>query len=157
MTDFLIVFCGKYLLYLIALALFVYWLRSPRVNRLQFTVAAAAALALAYALARIAGLFFSHYQPFALQGFDPLLPHEVDNSFPSDHAALGGAMAGIAGLYNRGLGLLLWVLAVAVAGGRMLAGLHYPADVAVGLVLGGISAAIAYWSVHFYFSARSHT
>ncbi|HEY4502111.1 MAG TPA: phosphatase PAP2 family protein [Candidatus Paceibacterota bacterium] len=157
MADFIIIFCAKYLLYISALALGVYWLRSPRINRLEFAAAAAAALALAYALARLAGLFFSHYQPFATQGFDPLIPHAVDNSFPSDHAALAGALAGVASLYNRGLGVLLWILAVAVAAGRMLAGLHYPVDVIVGLVLGGIAAAAAYWSIHLYFSTRSHT
>ena len=157
MTDFLIVFCAKYLLFIMAIALAAYWLRSPRINRLEFAAAAAAALALAYAFARLAGLFFSHEQPFAALGFEPLVPHEVDNSFPSDHAALAGALATIAGLYNRGLGMLLWVLAVAVASGRVLAGLHYPVDVIAGLGIGGLSAAAAYWCVHLYFSTRSHT
>ncbi len=157
MADFLIIFCAKYLLYIMVLALGVYWLRSPRVDRLQFAATVAAALALAYGVVRVAGLFFSHYQPFAMQGFDPLIPHEVDNSFPSDHAALAGALAAIAGLYNRGFGMLMWVLAIAVAAGRMLAGLHYPVDVVTGLMLGGLAAAAAYWCVHLYFSARSHT
>lgn len=157
MADFIIIFCAKYLLYICALALFVYWLRSPRLDRLQFAATVAASLALAYGLARLVGLFFSHYQPFALQGFDPLIPHEVDNSFPSDHAAAAGALAGVAGLYNRGLGLLLWILAAAVAVGRVLAGLHYPVDVVVGLVLGGLSATVAYQVFHRYFRPSAHT
>jgi undecaprenyl-diphosphatase len=157
MVDFLIIFCAKYLLYICALALVVYGLRSPRVNRLEFAATVAVALALAYGAARIAGLFFSHIQPFAAEGFAPLIAHEVDNSFPSDHSALAGALAGVASVYNRGLGILLWILAAAVAAGRMLAGLHYPVDVIAGLLVGGVSAAAAFYAIHLYFSARSHT
>jgi undecaprenyl-diphosphatase len=155
--DAVIVFCAKYLLALCALALLAYGFLSPRVNRTQFLLQAALALALAYALARLAGFLFSHEQPFAALHFTPLIPHDIDNSFPSDHAALAGALAGVASLYNRTLGSLLWVLAVAVAAGRMLAGLHYPIDVVAGLVLGGLAAAVAGWAVHKYFSAAQHT
>lgn len=157
MPDFLIIFCAKYLLYIIAIALAVYWLRSPRVERLEFAATVAAALVLAYGVARLAGLFFSHIQPFAAVGFEPLIPHEVDNSFPSDHTTLAAALAAIAGLYNRGFGVLLWVLAVCVAAGRMLAGLHYPVDVIAGILIGGLAAVVASYCVHLYFSARSHT
>ncbi len=130
---------------------------SPRANKAELAVVAIVALPLAYALARLAGLFFHHEQPFAALGYAPLIPHEVDNSFPSDHSAAAGAIAGIASLYNRALGVLLWVLAVGVATGRVLSGLHYPVDAVVGLVLGGLCAAISYWCVHLYFSANSHT
>jgi undecaprenyl-diphosphatase len=155
--DTVIIFCAKYLLFAIAIALCAYWLLSPRANRTELALAAVAALALTYAMARLAGLFFHHQQPFAQFDYAPLIPHAVDNSFPSDHSAIAGAMAGIASLYNRGLGILLWVLAVAVAAGRVLSGLHYPVDAVTGLVLGGLSAAAAYWCVHLYFSARTHT
>lgn len=157
MLDMVIVFAGKYLVYLMVFAVAVYALLSPRVHKLQFAAAALAGMALAYALARLAGVFFSHEQPFAAFGYMPLIAHEVDNSFPSDHAALAGVLAGLVGLYNRGLGLLLWVLAVGVGAGRMLAGLHYPLDIIVGLVLGGLCAAGAHTLVHLYFSTRTHT
>jgi undecaprenyl-diphosphatase len=155
--DFILIFCAKYLLYVIAIAVAAYWLLSPRAGKIELALTAIAALPLAYAVARLAGLFFSHPQPFSVFHYEPLIPHEVDNSFPSDHSAIAGALAGVASLYNRALGVLLWILAVAVAAGRVLSGLHYPVDAVTGLVLGGLSAAIAYWCVHLYFSARPHT
>ncbi len=155
--DMIIVLCAKYLLYVMVIAVAAYWFLSPRVNKTELALAAIVALPLAYALARLAGMFVSHQQPFAAQDFAPLILHEVDNSFPSDHSAIAGALAGIASLYNRSLGIMLWVLAVAVAAGRVLSGLHYPMDAVAGLMLGGLSAALAYWCVHLYFSARSHT
>jgi undecaprenyl-diphosphatase len=155
--DTLIVFCAKYLLFVMAIALAGYWALSPRANRAELALSAIAALALAYGLARLAGLFFSHAQPFSVYGYEPLIPHAVDNSFPSDHSAAAGVLAGVASLYNRGLGILMWVLALAVAAGRVLSGLHYPVDGVAGLVLGGLAATAAYWCVHLYFSARSHT
>lgn len=155
--DTLIILCAKYLLFVMALALGAYWLLSPRAHKVELAAAAIVALPLAYALARVAGLFFHHEQPFAVYDYAPLIPHAVDNSFPSDHATLAGALAGIASLYNRALGILMWVLAVGVAAGRVLSGLHYPVDAVVGLVLGGLAAAVAYWGVHLYFSARLHT
>ncbi len=155
--DMLIILCAKYLLYVMAIALGAYWLLSPRTAKTELALVALVALPLAYALARLAGMVFSHQQPFATFNYAPLIPHEVDNSFPSDHSAAAGALAGIASLYNRALGLLLWVLAVGVAVGRVLSGLHYPMDGVAGLVLGGLAAAFAYWGVHLYFSTRTHT
>jgi len=148
MADTLIILCAKYLLYISILALAVYWALSPRAVKIELALVALVALPLAYGLARLAGLFFSHPQPFSVYGYEPLIAHEVDNSFPSDHSAAAGALAAAAGFYNRYLGILLWVLAVAVGAGRMLAGLHYPVDVVAGLVFGGLSAAVAYSAVH---------
>lgn len=157
MEDAAIVFAAKYLIALMALALAAYGLLSPRAGRARFALEALGALALAYALARLAGLLLHHEQPFATFHFEPLIPHAVDNSFPSDHAALAGAMAGVASLYNRGFGILMWLFAVGVAAGRMLAGLHYPEDVIAGLMLGGLAAVLASLAVHYSFSAFHHT
>jgi len=155
--DALIVFCGEYLLYGMAAAAVVYWLLSPRTKKLEMALTTVVALPLAYALARVAGMFMSHEQPFFVFEYEPLIPHEVNNSFPSDHSGAAGALAGVTSLFNRALGILMWVLAVAVAAGRVLSGLHYPVDAVVGLLLGGMSAMAAYYCIHLYFSPRGHT
>ena len=97
---------------------------------------------LAYLLARLMGLFYSHEQPFAVYGFEPLIPHAIDNSFPSDHVALGGAIATSVLFLHRRLGLLVWLLVVSVGLLRVVAGLHYPLDI-VGGVCAGILAGMA--------------
>jgi len=104
-----------------------------RRKRLTWTLAIA--LPLGLVLARLAGLLFQHNQPFAVEGFEPLVWHDVDNSFPSDHVAVGGIFASVAFLGNPRVGLVLWVFALLVGLARKLAGLHYGVDVLAAAVL----------------------
>lgn len=157
MSDSVVVFMGTYLALLMIVALGVYGFSSQKVRWLEYGASILGALALAYTLGRIAGLFYYHEQPFAVLQFTPLIPHEIDNAFPSDHALVAGVLAGIASLYNRGLGVLLWMLAVGVGAGRVMAGVHYPLDIVVGLVIGGLCAMVAHRIVHLYFRALAHT
>jgi len=73
-----------------------------------------------------------------------------DLSFPSGHAALAFAGAALtqdalarshlAPGPRRALGLAAWGMAAATAWARVEAGAHYPSDVVVGAVLGGVIA-----------------
>jgi undecaprenyl-diphosphatase len=61
------------------------------------------------------------------------------HSFPSGHAARATMLAAVAaGLGSPwlGLGLLIWALLVGTA--RVMMGVHYPSDVAAGLLLGAL-------------------
>lgn len=152
--DALIIFCATYLIYAIALGALVYGVLSPKAERLEFFAALLMALPLAYALARVLGFLYTHPQPFAIEGYEPLVPHEVDNAFPSDHAALSAVFAGLTAFYRRGAGLVLWLMALGVGVGRVLIGFHYPLDIAAGFLAGAAAAAAAYYGVHSYFSTR---
>jgi len=133
MTE-LIVFGAKYLVVVVMLGgALVLAFAGERRRRLTYVLVVA--LPLGYALARLAGLFFAHNQPFAVEGFEPLVPHAVDNSFPSDHVALGGIFASLAFLVDRRVGLVLWAFTLLVGLSRMLAGLHYGVDVLVATLL----------------------
>ena len=130
----LIVFGAKYLVAAVMLGGAVTLaFAGERRRRLTYTLAIA--LPLGYMLARLAGLFFAHNQPFAVEGFEPLIPHAVDNSFPSDHVLIGGVFASAAFLADRRMGLVLWALTLLVGLARMLAGLHYSVDVLAAAVL----------------------
>lgn len=141
--NLLIIFGAKHLIAVVVLVAAAWTIWLPREVRWRFALAAAASLPLVWALARIAGLFVQHQQPFAAGGFEPLVPHAVDNSFPSDHTALGFALAGAAALVDRYLAVLLAALALGVGVSRVLAGLHYPADIAAGALVGAIAGLAA--------------
>ena len=133
MTE-LTVFGAKYLVVAVMLGGAVTLaFAGERRRRLTYTLAIA--LPLGYALARLAGLFFAHNQPFAVDGFEPLMPHAIDNSFPSDHVLIGGVCASLAFLADRKVGLVLWALALLVGLSRMLAGLHWGVDIAAAALL----------------------
>jgi undecaprenyl-diphosphatase len=124
----LIIFGAKYLFIAVALAAAAV-IFFDKERRMRIGLVALVSLPLAYALARLAGMFYSHAQPFAVQGFEPLVPHEIDNSFPSDHTLVAGVFASAAFLSDRRLGLFLWAFALLVGLSRMLAGLHWGVDV----------------------------
>jgi membrane-associated phospholipid phosphatase len=71
-----------------------------------------------------------------------LVARTRDQSFPSDHAVVVGAVAvGLLAVAWQ-LGVAAAVLAVGMAFARVYVGAHYPGDVVAGLLLGGVVAAI---------------
>ncbi|MET9885965.1 phosphatase PAP2 family protein [Streptomyces sp. NPDC006430] len=69
-------------------------------------------------------------------------PAPGDWSFPSNHSALAGAAAVALTLAVRRLALLTVPMALLMAFSRVFVGVHYPHDVAMGLLLGGSLAAL---------------
>ncbi|MEV0806485.1 phosphatase PAP2 family protein [Micromonospora sp. NPDC050200] len=65
-------------------------------------------------------------------------PPVGDWSFPSNHATIAGALAAATLLLSRRLGLVAVPLALFAALSRVFVGVHYPHDVAAGLLLGAL-------------------
>nr|WP_107056850.1 phosphatase PAP2 family protein [Streptomyces sp. NRRL S-378] len=69
-------------------------------------------------------------------------PPPGDGSFPSNHATIAGAAAVALVMAARRLAPLVVPLALLMAFSRVFVGVHYPHDVALGLLLGGAVAAL---------------
>ncbi|MFI5984337.1 phosphatase PAP2 family protein [Streptomyces sp. NPDC051555] len=69
-------------------------------------------------------------------------PAPGDWSFPSNHSVIAGAAAVALALAVRRLGLLTVPLALLMAFSRVFVGVHYPHDVAMGLLLGASVGAL---------------
>ncbi len=78
-------------------------------------------------------------------GITPLIPHPIDNSFPSGHALF--AMATLFGLWNSYR--KRWIIGITIFFGlitaiaRVIGGVHYPGDILGGWVFWAIGAYIA--------------
>ena len=66
-----------------------------------------------------------------------------DWSFPSNHAAIAGAVIVAVWLVHRRLGVVALVSGLLMAGSRVYIGAHYPHDVLIGLLVGALVALLA--------------
>jgi membrane-associated phospholipid phosphatase len=79
----------------------------------------------------------AHPRPFiALEDVTPLVSVAPFESFPSFHAAGTMALAIAVLPYHRHLGHLLIAFSLVVALSRLYVGVHYPFDIAAGLLIG---------------------
>ncbi|MBT2403374.1 MULTISPECIES: phosphatase PAP2 family protein [unclassified Streptomyces] len=139
----------EYGLLLFGLLFIAVWWRSrttqsPRAVALA--VLAPLATAVAYVASEVAKSTVDEERPCrAVAGAAASLvpcPPVGDWSFPSNHAAIAGAAAVALALAVRRLALLTVPLALLMAFSRVFVGVHYPHDVATGLLLGGALAAL---------------
>lgn len=65
-----------------------------------------------------------------------LIPEPLNTSFPSGHTGTSFAMATAIFFVNRRLGILAIATAFAVSLGRIAVGVHYPSDIAGGILVG---------------------
>lgn len=82
-------------------------------------------------------------RPCELHAEDLLMACPTDPSFPSDHTTASFAAAVAFGIFHPKWGLGLLTLAVLIAWSRLYLFVHWPSDVAVGILVGTISAAAA--------------
>jgi undecaprenyl-diphosphatase len=146
LLDAAIVFLARYFPYLLALAFLGFILNERGARRRLFLLFETA---LAILLSRgilTEGIRFFHavQRPFEAWQAAPLIPETLGNSFPSGHAAFFFALATVLFFHNKKWGA--WFLFFAVINGvsRIVAGVHWPIDVAGGALIGIGSAAIVH-------------
>ncbi|MBD0422492.1 phosphatase PAP2 family protein [Streptomyces sp. TRM S81-3] len=131
-------------------ALFVAaWWRARRGSTTAFAIAVLApvATALAYVCSELLKSGFTEERPCrAVAGAVPSLaecPPTGDWSFPSNHATIAGAAAVTLALTRRAIIWLTAPLALLMAFSRVFVGVHYPHDVAAGLLVGAVVSVVA--------------
>jgi undecaprenyl-diphosphatase len=132
------------MIYLLAAAVVIYLFTRNPVNRLMIATAFIA-LIVAEVTGKAAGMFHSNNQPFAeLSEVNKLIDMGVNNSFPSDHSIIFFMFTMSFWLFKRKHAYLWVLLALIVGLSRIWVGVHYPADVTAGAILGALSAYLAY-------------
>lgn len=76
-------------------------------------------------------------RPYELYGFTPLIPKDTaGKSFPSRHVFSIFVIATTVFFLQHNMGILLWAAGVCLAVVRVVAGVHFPRDVAAGAAIG---------------------
>lgn len=99
-----------------------------------------AALLARFVLVPLVRFFVQTLRPFQLLGFDPFIPPVHELSFPSSHVAVLSALAFATWKVRPMAGAALFAGAVLVGVARVLAGVHWPEDLAGGIVVGAVAA-----------------
>lgn len=143
--DSIIVFCAQYLFLFVIAGIGIAWLQTSKNLKAQFIVATLIAGAIAYILSRIASKLYYDPRPFVTEHVKPLIAHQTDNGFPSDHALLTGTLTAITYFFNKKAALAMLVLTIIIGIARVIAKVHSPLDIGVGWLFGIIGAVAGYY------------
>lgn len=145
MKNHIIIFCAKYVVFIIALLALGYWATLNKKKKVRLAVTVIIGLVAAVIIAKIASKLYYDPRPFVKQNLTPLFTHSPDNGFPSDHTYLAMTIATSVYFYRRKLGAVLFVLTLIVGVARVLAHVHSPIDIIGALVIGAIAGSIGFY------------
>jgi undecaprenyl-diphosphatase len=138
---------NSYAIFVLAAFAVVLWLlaRPGGSPTLKLATAGAAASAVLAIVANVVlGKIWYQDRPFVDHPRQTVLVsrHAADNAFPSDHASVAFAIAIAVLLVTWRVGIWFMLLALAIAFGRIFAGVHYPSDILASFLVGLGSALV---------------
>lgn len=143
--DFFFIFGAKYLYLLIIAIAGVCFLFLPRLLQKQMVALAFLAVPLVYLLTILSAHFYYDPRPFVLGHFTPLVPHDSDNGFPSDHVLLTGSIAALFYPFRKKWSYSFFVLTIIVAISRVYVGVHHITDIVGSAVIVGVAVGLAWF------------
>lgn len=132
----IITFFASFLIWILFAGLFVLWFIDGKIKKEQ-VLHGILAFILAWVIADILKNIFPTVRPFIADSSLPLVLFPGDNgAFPSGHTASSFALAITIFKHDKYVGSFYVILAILIGIARVLANVHYPIDIAGGIVLG---------------------
>lgn len=111
-----------------------------RESAIRCLICAMIAVVISMAILFVLNSMFFRPRPFTTHPLHVLLYHNTDSAFPSNAATLAFALSFAVLFYRRKVAYIMLVLSLYLGLTRIAAGVHYPLDIAVGILLGLSSA-----------------
>lgn len=125
-----------------ALLLWAFWTRDSRFWRLLLVPG------LSFAAVSVFRKLYNSPRPYETLDIHPLIPRDkTGESFPSRHVFSVFVIAMSWGTVSAPMGWVLGLVGVLLAATRVVGGIHYPRDVAVGAGIGILSGLIGFYLV----------
>lgn len=138
----LIVFGASHLYLVSGVVAGAYFVSRDRDTQKKIVIVGLFSGSISLLIATVANRLIQNPRPFVADNFIPLVAHAPDNGFPSDHSLLVGFIASLIFVFDRRVGALLWIVAVAVGTARVLAGVHHPVDVIGSFLIAAASVTV---------------
>ena len=143
-VDRLIIFTADYLGWVIlgwALIYFIFF-RRAKISLLLIPLAA-------WLASEVIQRLTTWPRPFAyLPEVQKLVEHVPDGSFPSSHATFFFALALVVLSFSRRWGYFYIVIALLIGVARVIAGVHWPADILGGVALAALVTALSFLTIN---------
>lgn len=148
LLDHVMIFCASWLIYVVFAGAAGCALVLARRRQWRPLGLFAAVLVVSFALLQLAAHVYVDKRPFTTQHVHQLVAHGAGASFPSDHTTAATAVGLGLLLFTpfRKLGVSALLAAVLIGFARVFVGIHWPVDIAGGLLTGLIGAALV-WGV----------
>lgn len=144
LVDNVIIFFAKYAVFILVAFAIVYWLTLPKKQKIQMLIFGGIVAGVAFLLTRIGSALYYDSRPFIDMGIQPIVPHDNNNGFPSDHTALAFTAAAAVFYMNKKIGGIAAAIAVCVGASRVLGYIHSPVDILGSIIFVGIAYIVSY-------------
>lgn len=141
--DMVIVFVAQYLILLPPLVLLQVLWTLPAKEKFRFVALVLLSLFIAYVAAKIGTGLYENPRPFVVGQFNPLIPHGIENGFPSMHVLFATSIAMLVFTKRRMFGLVLFFVAILIGIARVQAGVHHGIDVLASLAIAPLAVLLA--------------
>jgi undecaprenyl-diphosphatase len=124
-------------------------------KRKRFLVQFITGAVIVIVIARLGSWLYYNPRPFVVGHFVPYFSHPNNNGFPSDHTLFTSYLAFLVFYYNRKLGVVLLITAIAVGLARVVSGVHHFVDIIGAFFITGIAAIISGSVVSIMYRTKS--
>ncbi len=146
--DLIIIFCAKYLFLVPIFVYLIFLVKITIYTRQSILKLSLIAFPLSILTAKTISRFFFNARPFALESVKPLFAHVPDNGFPSDHTLLTATIAVVVFVYNKNLGIILFVISLIVGFSRVISKIHHTIDILGSCAIATLAVVVALIAVN---------
>lgn len=151
--DKLAIFCAEYAPYFLIIIVIFFLIKNFKKYKTMAIYAFFSSFFAKFVVTETIRFFYFKPRPFVDGSANLLIDKIAAPAFPSGHASFFFAIATILYIYNKKLGVFSFFLCVLMGISRVYVGVHWPADIVGGALIGMISAAIIYYSSPRFFAA----
>jgi len=142
--EILTILGAKYLIILAICIAGVWFFKQSRIKQKEIVVFGIITGIVSLVIARFIAYFYFDPRPFTVNHVVPLIPHESDNGFPSDHVLLASVITIVIVFFNKKLGLVLAMLTLIIGISRVISGIHNFLDIFGSMIIVGLAVGTAY-------------